>query len=220
MVISHKFFNYVSGMIVILLSFSSCHGIVHGLYDEPMAEIENRYGFIYIDEENRSGTIYIDATDYTEWHYIDLHSKTISTKAVGDEVPQDWDFAIHRYDAKTNSASVYESPYEDFASLSLLDSLSEYSFVPDIWTKDRITIDMSQMMDGIIVYAEDYYNECLSLWLDVDTSTMPPIYTLSSKIYVLRLEDGSYAALRLANFMNDAAVKGFMTIDYIYPIVP
>ena len=53
---------------------------------------------------------------------------------------------------------------------------------------------------------------------DVDTSPIPPIYTLSGKIYLLRLEDGTFAALRLANFMNDAAVKGYMTIDYLYPV--
>lgn len=47
---------------------------------------------------------------------------------------------------------------------------------------------------------------------------MPPIYTLSGKIYLLRLSDGTYAALRLSDFMNDAAVKGFMTIDYLYPV--
>lgn len=49
---------------------------------------------------------------------------------------------------------------------------------------------------------------------------MPPVYTLSRKIYLLRLADGTHAALRLANFMNDSAVKGFMTIDYLYPVQP
>ena len=41
--------------------------------------------------------------------------------------------------------------------------------------------------------------------------------TLSGKVYLIRLADGTSAALRLTNFMNDAAVKGFMTIDYLYP---
>lgn len=77
---------------------------------------------------------------------------------------------------------------------------------------------MSQMMEGTILYAEDYYNPCLSQWLDVDTSTMPPVYTLSGKVYLLRLPDGTCAALRLTNFMSPAAIKGFMTIDYLYPV--
>ena len=46
------------------------------------------------------------------------------------------------------------------------------------------------------------------------------VYTLSGKVYLIRLADGTFAALRLTNFMNDAAVKGFMTIDYLYPVQP
>jgi hypothetical protein len=47
---------------------------------------------------------------------------------------------------------------------------------------------------------------------------MPPSYTLSNKIYILKLADGSKAALKLENYMNDAAVKGYMTIRYMYPV--
>lgn len=99
-------------------------------------------------------------------------------------------------------------------------SIPEASFVADEWATDRIATDMSQMMDGFIRYAGDWYNPCLSAWLDVDTATMPPIYMLSGRIYLLRLQEGTYAALRLSNFMNDAAFKGYMTIDYLYPVQP
>ena len=76
---------------------------------------------------------------------------------------------------------------------------------------------MSGMMDGNIVYMESYYNEELSKWLNVDKSNMPPTYTLSNKVYMVKLKDGTYAAVRLTNYMNASGVKGFMTIDYIYP---
>ena len=108
----------------------------------------------------------------------------------------------------------------DFGALPAVGSLPEEAFTADEWTTDKITVDMSQMMDGIIRYAEDWYNPVLSRWLHVDTSTMPPVYTLSGKVYLIRLADGTFAALRLTNFMNDAAVKGFMTIDYLYPVQP
>ena len=41
--------------------------------------------------------------------------------------------------------------------------------------------------------------------------------TLSNKVYMVKLKDGTYAAVRLTNYMNASGVKGFMTIDYIYP---
>lgn len=202
----------------LLLSLPACNGIFEGIYDMPTSATGNEYGFIPVDEGTRMGRIYIDATDYTEWHYVDLHDKQVTTTPVGEAAPETWDFAVHRYDTKTNDGTVCESQTGSFDALPAPESVSEEQWTADEWTTDRITIDMSKMMDGIILYAEDYWNPTLSRWLNVDTSTMPPIYTLSGKIYLLRLKDGTFAALRLANFMNDAAVKGYMTIDYLYPV--
>jgi predicted DNA-binding protein with PD1-like motif len=47
---------------------------------------------------------------------------------------------------------------------------------------------------------------------------MPPSYTLSGRIYIIRLADGTRAAVRLTNFMNAASVKGYMTLEYQYPL--
>lgn len=200
-----------------MLSLSACNGIFEDIYDVPQPKT---YGFVAVDDKIYTGRIYVDATDYTEWHYINLHDKQATTTTVGGEAPEQWDFAVHRYDAKTNGGAVAESAAVDFGTLPAVDSIPENSFVTDEWTTDRITVDMSQMMDGIIRYAEEWYNPVLSRWLSVDTSIMPPIYTLSDKVYLLRLADGTFAALRLTNFMNDSAVKGFMTIDYLYPVQP
>lgn len=207
----------MSGVIA-LLSLSACNGIFGGIYDQPLPDENNEFGFIAFDDKSRVGRIYIDATDYTEWHYVDLHNKTVTALNVDAPVPLAWDFAVHRYDTKTNGGAVCECSTDDFALLPSIGDVLQETFVQDEWTAEKITVDMSQMMDGIIIYAEDYYNPSLSRWLNVDTSTMPPVYTLSGNIYMLRLADGSYAALRLSNFMNDAAIKGFMTIDYIYPL--
>ena len=202
----------------VILSLPACNGIFEGIYDKPSTATGNDYGFVIVDEGSRTGRIHINATDYTEWHYVDLHGKQVTTTPVGEAAPETWDFAVHRYDTKTNGGTVWESQAGSFDALPAPESVSEAQWTEDEWTTDRITIDMSQMMDGIILYAEDYWNPTLSRWLNVDTSTMPPIYTLSGKIYLLRLKDGTCAALRLANFMNDAAVKGYMTIDYLYPV--
>ena len=50
---------------------------------------------------------------------------------------------------------------------------AEENFIKDEWTTDKIAIDMSGMMEGNIKYTEDYRNEILSGWLNVDTSSMP-----------------------------------------------
>ena len=63
-------------------------------------------------------------------------------------------------------------------------------------------------------------NPELSKWLNVDTSEMPPIYTPSNKVYLLKMKDGTMAAIRLVSYMNAAGTKGYMTFDYLYPYEP
>lgn len=205
-----------------LLSLPSCNGLFEGIYNEPVAASE--FGFTKVEQATSSGTIYIDATSYTKWTYIDFDTYSIDTTLIAEdgsesgEVMEGWDLAVHRYDTKTNGGSVLETEYTSLDEFRVSGRIPEGEYVEDIWTEDRITIDMSQMMNGVILYAPSWYNPELSKWLNVDTSTMPPVYTMSGRVYVLKTQDGKAAALQLNNYMNDSKVKGFMTIDYIYPV--
>ena len=208
-----------------MLSLPSCNGLFEGIYDEPVAASE--FGFTKVEQATSSGTIYIDATSYTKWTYIDFDTYSIDTTLIAEdgsesgEVMEGWDLAVHRYDTKTNGGSVLETEYTSLDEFRVSGRIPEGEYVEDIWTEDRITIDMSQMsqmMNGVILYAPSWYNPELSKWLNVDTSTMPPVYTMSGRVYVLKTQDGKAAALQLNNYMNDSKVKGFMTIDYIYPV--
>ena len=187
---------------------SACNGILDGIYDEP--DNENNTGF-----ENE-GEIFIDATSYTQWVYIDFSERSTVTLGYDEDAPQNWDIAVHRYDVKTNGAKVVETNYSDFDQ-AITATIDEADLVSDIWTTNQIVIDMSTMMDGYLGYTESYYNSELSKWLNVDTSTMPPIYTPSGKVYIVYLPDGTRAGVKLLNFMNDMQVKGYMTIQYMYP---
>ena len=187
---------------------SACNGILDGIYDEP--DNVNNTGF-----ENE-GEIFIDATSYTQWVYIDFSERSTVTLGYDEDAPQNWDIAVHRYDVKTNGAKVVETNYSDFDQ-AITATIDEADLVGDIWTTNQIVIDMSTMMDGYLGYTESSYNPELSKWLNVDTSTMPPIYTPSGKVYIVYLPDGTRAGVKLLNFMNDMQVKGYMTIQYMYP---
>lgn len=205
---------------MIILSFSACDGILEGIYDNPDAEETKEFGFIKTDAATNSGTVYIDATGYERWTFINFHTQKIDSVNVSNPEqtePEEWDIAIHRYDAKTNGGAVLETGFTGFSALRNAGKMPEGTYMADIWTTDKIAIDMSGMMDGNIVYMESYFNEELSKWLNVDKSNMPPTYTPSNKVYLVKLKDGTYVAVRLTNYMNGKAVKGFMTIDYIYP---
>lgn len=187
---------------------SACNGIFSEIYDEP----DNCADVGFINERE----IFIDATSYTQWVYIDFSEKSTVTLSYEEEAPEKWDIAVHRYDVKTNGAKVIETDYSDFDE-ALKATIDKADLVEDIWTTTQIVIDMSTMMDGYLGYTESYYNPELSKWLYVDTSTMPPIYTPSGKVYIVYLPDGTRIGVKLINYMNDMLVKGYMTIQYLYP---
>lgn len=197
---------------------SACNGIFSDIYDNPEVETTLEYGFLQSSTANTPGTIYINATDYATWTYINFRDKTIMPLSVDAAEPEQWDFAIHRYDTKTNGGSVAETGATGFTSLDSFIPKTDDEYVADVWTTETIITDMSTMMDGYLSYAESNYNTELSKWLNVDTSTMPPLYTPSNKVYILRLSDGTKAAVRLDNYMDASAIKGYMTIEYIYPL--
>lgn len=118
-----------------MLSLSACNGILEDIYDAPEPEDSKIYGFIAIDNATHTGRIYIDATDYTEWHYIDLHDKQATTTAVGEAAPGQWDFAVHRYDAKTNGRAVMESAAADFGMLTAVGTIPEEAFTADAFAQ-------------------------------------------------------------------------------------
>ena len=196
------------------MSLSACNGIFENIYDDPIeTEMEIK--------ENKFSQV--KTVEYTEWAYIDLSARKVTTVQIGEEyeeeIPEEWDFAIHRYDIKTNGGAACQTDYtsiDDFIAAGKLPETGK--FVEDEWTTNKIAIDMSGMMEGNIVYMDSYYNTVLSGWLNVDTSTMPPIYTMSSQVYLLRLKDNTYAAIRFSNYTNAQGIKGYIDFDFSYPI--
>ena len=177
------------------------------------------YGFLEYNPSEKTGTIYIDATDYTKWIYLDFSERTAVTAGMSEEeTPAEWDIAVHRYDVKTNGAAALETGMTGLELFMSSGAMPEGDYVGDEWTTEQIIVDMSGMMDGNIGYSESWYNRELSKWLKVDTGTMPPVYSMSHKVYAVKLADGTHLALKLSNYMDATGVKGFMTIDYVYPV--
>lgn len=194
--------------------FSSCDAL-EDVYDDPEVEI-------------RSGQYYVDATKYDQWVYVNLRGETpIVTVATishddGSETgaPADWDIAHHRYDAKTNGAKVYMTDCHSIDELEQGYLPAGGSWTEDEYDDNNIIVDMSHMMEGYLDYAPGYKNKELGKWVEVDTSTMPPNYAMHDNVYVIRLKDGTYAALQLENFMSTDRyqIKGWMTVNYKYPL--
>ena len=194
--------------LAISLSLVSCGG-EKATDNEATIEAEvEQYGFT---PNESGGKIYVNASDYASWQYIDIIGKHIASAAVGEKSPEKWQFAIHRFDVKTNSGKVLETSVTDFSGINEETSRGEY--VPDV-VSDKIATDMSGMRSGNVKYAEDGYNAVLSRWMDMDMTNMPPSFTLSGRVYVLQTVDGAKIALKFTGFRNIDNQLGFVTIEY------
>ena len=161
--------------------------------------------------DGRSGLTYneVKGTQFTPF-------KTIQTDPQQDA--EHWDFAVHHFDVKTNGGSALETT---FGSLDeLLASGTTYKddeFTPDAWSTTQAIVDLKEMMGFRVGYQNTLINAPMTRWVTMDFSNPPPVYSSSDKAYILRLSDGSRAALRLLSYMNEVGIKGYLTVDVIYP---
>lgn len=134
------------------------------------------------------------------------------------EVPARWDLAVHHFDVRTNGGAVARTEH---TSMDLLpesaDGLGAGPFVADAWTDRQCIADLSGMFDRNIWYQASFVNPVLTEWVRMDLSAPPPRYEASRRVYLLRLADGTLAAMRLRSYMSEAGTKGFLTIDVRYP---
>lgn len=177
-------------------------------------------GPLIYDKDDRN---MVDATSYTAWTYINLATGQASVvQEYGDEPhgtpPEKWHFALHRHNCKTNGATVLETTFTNINDIIARGAVPDGEYVGDVWTDDTVIYDMSGMADGVVKYAESFYNPELSKWMDVDTGTMPPVYTPSGKVYVLRFADGTVAAVKFTDFVGPKDMKWHITFDYVYPL--
>lgn len=215
-----KLFSDFTARSVMILAFlgglTSCDGMFDGLYDDEVPKTET---------EMSNGQFSINASSYSQWVYINLHDMSIknvnittdsTTGEANFEEPADWDIAIHKFNLKTNGGSAIETEYTSISDLKDAGCLPDSTFKTDTWYDSKVIIDLSGMMSGNIKYCPSYVNDVVARWI---TSTgMPPTYTTSDRVYVIRLKDDTEAAIHFDAYMDNDGTKGFITCSYEYPL--
>lgn len=161
---------------------------------------------------------------YTYWY--DVYGEGISrhefrsfqqTAQQGE--PEEWTIAVYRDNVRTNGCGVHATGYTSIDQLpTSREYLEQLSYTPDSWNETDVWTERDKMLSGIIGCQGISINTVLSSWLAVEIPPMPPTYSMDSRVYVLRLDDGTYAALQLADYMNSEGVKCHLTINYKYPL--
>lgn len=188
----------------------SCEGVFNNLYDDAVPSLS---------AEMDGNKVTVDASNYTEWAYINFRTMAVENVEITDgeqKEPESWDIAIHRFQAKTNGGAVLETNFSTIDELLAYGALPSDEFQEDTWYEEKVITDLSGMMSGNIRYEPSFVNDVLCRW--ITSSGMPPVYTTSDKVYVVRLSDNTLLALRLESYMDNSGTKGFMTYSYVYPL--
>ena len=165
--------------------------------------------------DGRSGVSYQQVELPSTFHFREL-LKTDSISA-----PAEWDLVLHHYDVGTHSGAAFETSFTRLEDLPRegadRTALLRSAFVADTWSEHRCYEDLTGIYNYYIGYRNARTNEVLSRWMDMNVSNPPPTYALSGRVYLLRMADGTHAALLFRDYMNASGAKGFVTLDYIYP---
>ncbi len=189
-------------------------------YPIPMDSIGSK-------DETESGHAAATATkkpgQYMYWFdvwgvgYKNNHFVSFTPTAAQPE-PASWTFAVHRNNVRTNGAAALETT---FTSIDQLPETSDYfrdmTFTEDEWSENEVWDSQDEMLLLNIPSQGIAINKVLSSWLAMEIPPMPPSFTLNSHVFILRLKDGSYAALQLANYLSPKGKKCYLTINYKYP---
>ena len=154
----------------------------------------------------------LDASAYDQWVYFSFEDGKATTLSYTEAEPEKWDVAFHRENVRTNGGAALKT---DFTALAQVVAIPAEGFVADV--QDSIIVDMSQMMQGVIGYAEAEVNPALNEWVTRDG--MPPVYTVCENVYIVRTRENTYAAIKFTSYKNDVDKTGFVSFDYQYPIV-
>ena len=182
------------------------------------------------DNENANVAYPIPRTLSGEWdgksemvtNLYDVYGQGLSvwqeqsrTKIDTQTEPQNWDIAIHRDNVRTNDGAALET---DFQSIDKLpEDLSEYyqkEFTADVFDTGNVWVVQDQMLQGIVGAQAININKVLSKWLIFKIPPIPPAFEYNGNVFLIRLKNGKYAAIRLANYQSASGVKCYMTIEY------
>ena len=132
--------------------------------------------------------------------------------------PAEWTFAVHRNNVRTNGAAVLETSYTSMDALpETSDEFHDKTFTADEWSENEVWDSQEQMLLCYVPSQGIEVNKVLSSWLTMEIPPMPPSFTHNNHVFILRMNDGTYAALQLANYLSPKGIKCYLTINYKYP---
>ena len=163
------------------------------------------------EETKEIKALTIDATKYDKWVYVSfVQGKVVEISNYKNDLS--WDMAIHRYDVRLNGGAAGKGQGAALETtsteLSALTSIPATGYVVDVM--DSIMLSMPPTYDYQPI------NHEASKWMSLNTSSMPPTYELSNKVYVFKTADGKHVKIKFLDYLNAENKSGYIKFSYVY----
>lgn len=230
-----------------LMGLTACNGVIDGIYDEVPAAGQNeiyvdatdwkKWHYIQFTVNNSQFTVTsydIPTEEVAEWddkgtgiytYWYDVLGEGISKRefrgkypTASQEEPEEWDIAIHRNNVRTNGGAVYQTSLTSIDDVSNSTIYALMPFTEDEWNETDVWTIQERMTQGLVGNQGIKINNELGKWLTINIPPIPPTFNHNGNVFILRLKDGTYAALRLKNYKTPSGQNCGMTIEYRYPL--
>ncbi|MBV7440189.1 HmuY family protein [Weeksellaceae bacterium TAE3-ERU29] len=158
-------------------------------------------------------TVKTDARKYDAWVYYSIETgKEVEVSDSKNSL--NWDIAFHRNNVRLNGGESGKGKGEavklDEKDLSKVVEAPTSGYVKDT----EGTIVIAYVMPAP-KFGKEPFNKAVS-WLDIDTRTPPPIYTLQDNVFVIKTANGKYAKIKFLSYKGDRNENLIITWQYAF----
>ena len=160
-------------------------------------------------------SVQIDARSYEDWVYFSFETGTeVTVDPENFSESLAWDIAFHRNDIRLNCGTSGDGLGGAFTTDKTV--LSEVFTAPETgYVVDAMKTIMTKFVLPQPIFEEQPANLEVN-WLDIDTSSPPPVYTLHNKVFVVKTASGKYAKIKFTNYLGNMNETMIISMSYVY----
>jgi hypothetical protein len=153
-------------------------------------------------------TLTVNANAYDKWVYVSFsQGKVVAVSNYKNDLS--WDIAFHRTDIRLNGGASGKGK-----AAGLETNATDLNAVIQIPVSGYITDVMDNINVSMMGKEAAPKNLKLSNW--VSKSGMPPVYTVSKKVYLVRTADGKHVKIKFLKYVNAENKGGHIQFTYVY----
>jgi hypothetical protein len=160
------------------------------------------------EEEKEATTLTVNASAFDGWKYVSfVQGKEVEISDYQSALS--WDIAFHRMDVRLNGGESGKGQgaglQTNYKQLNEVTTFPASGYIADVM--DSINIEMQ-------VKEAQPKNLTVSSWISM--AGMPPKYTVSDYVYVVKTAEGKHVKIKFLDYLNAENKGGYIKFSYVY----